>query len=97
MRTDSRTDSSSSSLFTAREIELDVEREDVDLVSQRREVAHGHDVIEPVDADPLAGETFREPLTGPVREHLILDPARAVLAHVARLRREHDRGLAYTR
>ena len=38
-------------LHRAREIELDVERDDVEPF-QRPVVAHGHDVVEPVDADP---------------------------------------------
>ncbi len=84
-------------LHRAREIELDVERDDVDLAFERGEIANRHHVVESVDPDSPAGETFCEPLAGPVREHLLLDPAPAVLAHVPRLRREHDRRFAFAR
>src|SRR5262249_46943581 len=59
--------------------------------------ADGEDVVEPVDADALAGETIGEPLAGTVGEHLVLDPRGRVLADVPRLRWEDDRRLALAR
>ena len=98
MRTLSRTDSSSSSLFTARAwSKPHVPRDDLGRVLERAIVAHRHHVVEPVDADALASHAVREPVAGLVDEHLVLDPRRAVLADVARLAREDDRRLALER
>ena len=80
-------------LHGAREVELDVEGNELEPV-ERGAVAHGHDVVEAVDADappPRSPRPVRDVLAGAVVEHL-LDLGRAVLADVARLAREDDRG-----
>ena len=63
-------------------------------------VAHGHHVVEPVDTDAIeAGrvDAIAQPVARPVDEDLFLDPARLVLADVARLRWEDDRRVAVLR
>jgi hypothetical protein len=77
----------------ARKVELDVERDDLDAALERRKVADCHHVVEPVHADALAAQPLGEPLARPLREDLVVDPRCPVLADVARLCREHDRGL----
>jgi hypothetical protein len=84
-------------LDRASEVELDVPRHEVDAVGERAVVAHRHRVVEPVRADAAACQPLREPVPGPVDEDLLLDPRRPVLADVARLRREHQRGLTLER
>ena len=75
----------------AGEIELDVERDEIEAV-ERLVVAHGHDVVEPVDADPLPAGSAR--VIGDVLARAgvedLLERCRAVLADVPRLRREDD-------
>ena len=60
-------------------------------------VAHGHRVVEPVDADALAANPVCEPVSGAIDEDLLVDPGRAVLADVAGLAREDDRRFALAR
>ena len=96
MRTLSRTDSSSASDLTARAmVELHIPGHQLDFRGQSHKVPHRHDVVDAVDADALAAQPVGEPLAGPVGEDLILDPRVAVLADVARLRREDDRRVAF--
>ena len=78
-----------------REVELGVERDEVEAL-EGAEVAHGHDVVEPVDADALPAAVARgrrDLLARPVVEDL-LELRRPVLADVARLGREDDLRLA---
>ena len=85
-------------LDRAREIELGVERDEVEAV-EGAEVADGHDVVEPVDADPAPAPVASrrgDVLAGTVVEDL-LELRRPVLADVARLGREHDLRLAVGR
>jgi hypothetical protein len=82
----------------AGQVELDVEADEIEAV-ESREVAHGHDVVEAVDADALPAGVPRvrsDVLAGPCVEHL-LERCRAVLADVARLRREDDERVAVSR
>ena len=72
-----------------------VERHELEAV-ERAVVAHGHHVVEPVDADAAPARVARplgDRLARPVVEDL-LDPRRPVLAHVAGLAREDDERLA---
>ena len=99
IRTLSRTDSSSASLFTARARSNSlVERHGLESL-QRPEVAHGHHIVEPVDADAapagLACARWRSARRAGVED--LLDPCRAVLADVASLGREDDERLAVGR
>ena len=85
-------------LDRAREVELGVEGDEVEAL-EGAEVAHGHDVVEPVDADPPPAAVARrrgDLLAGPVVEDL-LELRRPVLADVARLGREDDLRLAVRR
>src|SRR3954449_7301448 len=84
-------------LDRAREVELHVERHNLDFVAQSDEVPDGQHVVEPVDTDALAVEPVAEPLAWALGEDLILDPRSSVHADVARLCREDDRRLAVTR
>ena len=84
-------------LDRAREVELDVERNNVGPAAQSFEVPHGQHVVEPVHAGALAGQPIAEPLAGTVREDLILDPRRPVLADVACFGRKDDRRIALAR
>ena len=82
-------------LHRSGEVELGVERDEVEAF-EGAEVAHGHDVVESVDADPLPAPVAgrgRDVLAGPVVEDL-LELRRAVLADVPRLGREDDLRLA---
>ena len=84
MRTLSRTESSSKSLFTARAWSNATSHETSSAAAcERGEVAHRHHVVEPEDADALAAHAVGEPLAGAVDEHLLVDPRRPVLADVA--------------
>ena len=95
MRTLSRTDASSSSDLTMRAWSKATSHGTSSAAScSDAEVAHGHHVVEPVDADALAADLVGDPVARPVDEHLLVDPRRPVLAHVAGLRREHDRRVA---
>ena len=78
-------------------VERDIPPDELAGSVQRCVVAHGHDVVHPVDADALAAHRVREPLARPVDELLPLDPGRAVLADVTRLGREDDRRLTVDR
>ena len=80
-----------------RVIELDVPRHDLRGAVQRAIVAHGHHVVEAVDADALAPNLVGEPFARRVDEDLLVDPRRSVLADVRRLAREDDRRLALAR
>ena len=85
-------------LYRTGVIELDVERDEVEPV-ESAVVAHGHDVVEPEDADaPPRGVTSprRDELARPVVEDL-LELRRPVLADVARLGREDDLCIAVRR
>jgi hypothetical protein len=88
-------------LDSAGVVELDVERDELRAaVRERAVVAHGHDVVEAVDADPLPAALTRpvpHPRARRLNEDLLLDPRRRVLAHVPCLAREDDRGLALER
>ena len=78
-------------LHRAGEVELDVERDELEAV-EGAVVADGHDVVEPEDADAPPARVprpRRDQLAGAVVEDL-LELGRPVLADVARLRREHD-------
>ena len=78
-------------LDRAREVELGVEGDELEAL-EGTEVAHGHDVVEPVDADPLPAAVAgggRDVLARPIVEDL-LELGGAVLADVARLAREDD-------
>src|SRR5581483_6398991 len=81
-------------LHGAGEVVPGVPVDELRMLVERDEVARGHYIVEPVDADPLAAEPVGEPLAGPVGEDLLLDPGVAMLPDVARLRREDDRRLA---
>ena len=78
-------------------VELDVPRHELGTPVERPVVAHRHHVVEPEDADAHAAHAVGEPFAGPVDEHLLVDPRRAVLADVAGLAREDDRRLALER
>src|SRR5580765_2714571 len=80
-----------------RVIELDVPRHDLRGAVQRTVVAHGHHVVEAVDADALAPNLVGEPFARLVDEDLLVDPRRSVLPDVRRLTREDDRRLALAR
>ena len=85
-------------LHRAREVELGVEGNEVEAL-ERAEVAHGHDVVEPVDADALPAAVARrlgDVLARAVVEHL-LELRGRVLADVAGLGREDDLRLAARR
>src|SRR2546427_445199 len=43
-------------LHGARVVELDVPADELGRIGERAVVAHGHHVVEPVDADPLAAQ-----------------------------------------
>ena len=79
----------------AREVELDVERHDLESL-ERPVVAHGHHVVEAVDADPLPAGVLRVRGDGCARMRVepLLEQRGAVLADVARLRREDDERIA---
>ena len=81
----------------ARVVERDVPADELAGARERGVVAHGHHVVEPVDADALAAHLVREPVARAVDELLLVDPRRAVLADVARLGREDDRRVAVDR
>ena len=77
------------------EVVLDVEGDEVEAV-ERGVVAHGHDVVEPVDADaapPGVPRLLGDRLARARVEHL-LERRRAVLADVAGLGGEDDERLA---
>ena len=96
IRTLSRTESSSASLFTARARSKCSSNGTRSSPVERAVVADGHDVVEPVDAEaPPAGvlRALRDRVARPVVEDL-LDARRPVLPHVARLAGEDDRRLA---
>ena len=59
MRTESRTDSSSASLLTARARSNSTSNGTSSIPVERLVVAHGHDVVEPVDADALPAPASR--------------------------------------
>ena len=61
------------------------------------EIADCHHVVQPVDADALCGQPVADVLAGALREDLVLDPRRSVLADVAGLCREDDRRVSFTR
>ena len=99
IRTESRTDSSSAvALDGAGMIELDVEGDEIEAV-ERLVVAHGHDVVEAVDADPLPAGSAR--VIGDVLARAgvedLLERRRAVLADVPCLRRKDDERVAVGR
>ena len=88
-------------LHRPREVELDVEGDHLHAVDRREPVvvANGHHVVEAVDADPPPALVLRAPgdvLSGAIVEHL-LETGRPVLADVARLGGEDDRGVAVRR
>ena len=101
MRTESRTDSISASLFTARARSNSTSNDtnsalwlEFDPEVRRLEIAHGHHIVESVDPDAQRSQPVSDPLPRAVDEDLVLDPRRAVLADVARLCRKDDRRLA---
>src|SRR5581483_4108839 len=65
-------------------------------VGDRPVVAHGHDVVDAVHADPPE-LPVGDPLARVLREDLVLDPGLRVVADPARLLREDDRRLALER
>ncbi len=82
-------------LDRAGEVELDVEGDDLEAF-EGPVVADRHHVVEAVDADALPPGVLREGgdrRTG-LRIEALLDQGRAVLADVARLRREDDERVA---
>ena len=82
----------------AREVELDVERDEIEAF-ERLVVSHGHDVVEPVNPDSLpAGSAgvVGDVLTRASMEHL-LERCRAVLADVPCLGGEDDERLTVGR
>ena len=85
-------------LDRAREVELDVERDDVEAL-ERAVVAHRHHVVEAVDADPAPAGVARvggDRRAG-MRVEALLDQRRPVLADVAGLGGEDDERLAVRR
>ena len=78
-------------LHRAREIELDVERDDVEPL-ERPVVPNRHHVVEAVDADPLPAGVpgVRGDRGAGMRVEALLDQGGPVLADVPRLRREDD-------
>ena len=65
-------------------------------VGERPVVAHGHHVVEPVDAD-LPEPAVGDPLAGVLGEDLVLDPGLAVVADPPRLLREDHGRVALDR
>ena len=57
----------------AREVELRVPGDELRRVGERRVVAHGHHIVEPVDADALPAQRGRPASPRPVGEDLVRD------------------------
>src|ERR671937_1012303 len=74
----------------SREVEADVPPNELACALERLVVADRHDVVEPVNTDPLPPKPVGQPVSGPVGEYLVLDQGRAVLADVPGLTREDD-------
>ena len=96
MRTESRTLSSSASLFTARARSNSTSNGTTLEPFERAVVAHGHHVVEAVDADPLPPGVARAGGDRPsgMRVEELLDRGRPVLADVPRLGGEDDERVA---
>ena len=87
-------------LDRAGEVELDVERHELEARGgERLVVAHGHDVVEPVDADALPAGAARPlgDVLARARVQRLLERRRRVLTDVARLGREDDERIAVGR
>ena len=76
-------------LDRSREVEGDVEVDELErALLERAKVAHGHDVVEPVDRealDPLLAQVVADPRARMLGEDRIANPAVGVVADPARL------------